>query len=309
MTPVFGKSFSPNEVHFTMDDCETRPEPKKVLLCKPDYFDITDVKNVHMTNKKGTVNKDKAQIQWDNLHTSYLQFKNQKLLDEVFVIDGIEGLEDMVFCANQSFPWVMWNNEKIAIMSRMKHEARQHEIPYIEDFYKDLGYRIVDIQSKYHFEGMGDLIPHPTKRLAYGGYGFRTDKNVYEEIARILDAPIITLELVDENYYHLDTCFLPLNHTEVMIAPNAFSHESLELIKRMFEGVYEIPEGEAMDGFACNAHIIYDLAKNKQAAIVQRSNPVSLNILQQNTAIVLETDTSEFMKSGGSVFCMKMMVY
>lgn len=124
---------------------------------------------------------------------------------------------------------------KIALMSRMRHENRQNEIPYIEDFYKDHGYKIVDLQSKYHFEGMGDMIAHPGKRLLYGGYGFRSDKLVYEEIARTLDAPIITLELINENYYHLDTCFLPLNHAEVLIAPDAFSPESIAIIRKMFE--------------------------------------------------------------------------
>ncbi len=309
MTPVFAKAYGTNEVHFQLEDCDARNEPKKVLMCTPEFYTIMDVKNVHMQNQKGNVNKEKANIQWDNLRNTYLAFKNQKFLDEVHVIDGVDGLEDMVFCANQSFPWVMWNGEKIALMSRMRFENRQNEIPYIEDFYKDNGYRIIELQSKYHFEGMGDMIAHPGKRLLYGGYGFRSDKNVYEEIARILDAPIITLELINENHYHLDTCFLPLNHAEVLIAPDAFSPESITIIRKMFEGVYEIPENEAIEGFACNAHIIYGTNKSGSAAIIQRNNPVSLNIVQQSAHSVVETDTSEYMKSGGSVFCMKMMVY
>ena len=309
MTPVFAKAYGTNEVHFQLEDCDARVEPRKVLMCTPNYYTIVDVKNVHMQNQKGNVNPEKANIQWDNLRNTYLGFKTQKYLDEVHVIDGVEGLEDMVFCANQSFPWVMWNGEKIALMSRMRHENRQNEIPYIEDFYKDHGYKIVDLQSKYHFEGMGVMIAHPGKRLLYGGYGFRSDKLVYEEIARTLDAPIITLELINENYYHLDTCFLPLNHAEVLIAPDAFSPESIAIIRKMFEGVYEIPEQEAIDGFACNAHIIYGTNKMGSAAIIQRNNPVSLNIVQQSAHSVMEVETGEFMKSGGSVFCMKMMVY
>lgn len=309
MTPVFAKAYGTNEVHFQLEDCDARVEPRKVLMCTPNYYTIVDVKNVRMQNQKGNVNPEKANIQWDNLRNTYLGFKTQKYLDEVHVIDGVEGLEDMVFCANQSFPWVMWNGEKVALMSRMRHENRQNEIPYIEDFYKDHGYKIVDLQSKYHFEGMGDMIAHPGKRLLYGGFGFRSDKNVYEEIARTLDAPIITLELINENYYHLDTCFLPLNHAEVLIAPDAFSPESLAIIRKMFEGVYEIPEQEAIEGFACNAHIIYGTNKMSSAAIIQRNNPVSLNIVQQSAHSVMEVETGEFMKSGGSVFCMKMMVY
>lgn len=309
MTPVFAKAYSPAEVHFQLEDCDARVEPRKVLMCTPEFYNIVDVKNVHMRNQKGTVNKERVDIQWDAIRNTYLAFKNQKFIDEVHVIDGVDSLEDMVFVANQSFPWVMWNGEKIALMSRMRFENRQNEIPYIEDFYKDHGYKIVDLQSKYHFEGMGDMVAHPGKRLLYGGYGFRSEKNVYDEIARTLDAPIVTLELINEQYYHLDTCFLPLNHTEVLIAPDAFTPESINTIRRMFEGVYEVPDHEAFEGFACNAHIIYGTNRATSAAIIQRNNPVALNIVQQSAHVVAEVETSEFMKSGGSVFCLKMMVY
>lgn len=308
MTPIFAKAYPSEEITFTADDCENRAEPKKVLLCKPDYYDVVDVKNIYMQNSIGRVNKEKATQQWNHLLHYYETIKQKGILDEVYVIDGAEHCEDMVFAANQSFPWLSWNGEKIVVMSNMKHESRQNEVVYYEDFYKDLGYKIFTLQSRYHFEGMGDMIAHPGKRLLYGGFGQRTEKLVYDEISRMLDAPIILLELVSEQFYHLDTCFLPLNANEVMIAPGAFSDTSLALIKKMFEAVYEIPLQEATVGFACNAHVMYD-QKNRSAAIIHRGNPVSLNILQHNSAHVFETDTSEFMKSGGSVFCMKMMVY
>ena len=116
------RSSAASDVYKRQEDCDARVEPRKVLMCTPNYYTIVDVKNVHMQNQKGNVNPEKANIQWDNLRNTYLGFKTQKYLDEVHVIDGVEGLEDMVFCANQSFPWVMWNGEKIALMSRMRHE-------------------------------------------------------------------------------------------------------------------------------------------------------------------------------------------
>lgn len=307
MTAVFAKAYRPEEVHFTLEDCDSRNEPRRVMMCTPEYFEIKDVKNAHMQGK--TLNKEKAKQQWENLKAIYQKLMDQNIIDEVLIVDGVEECEDMVFCANQSFPWVMWNGEKIVVMSNMMHESRQTEVIYFEDFYKDQGYKIFNMQSRYHFEGMGDLIAHPGKKLLYGGYGFRTERNAYDEVCRMLDAPIITLELVNENFYHLDTCFLPLNNTEVIIAPEAFSFDALEIIRKMFEGVYEIPMEEALAGFAANAHMIYQPKKSKSAAIIQRGNPVTLNLLQQCATHVIETDTSEFMKSGGSVFCMKMMVY
>lgn len=308
MTPVFAKAYRPEEIHFTLDDCDNRIEPRKVMMCTPDFFDIKDVKNVHMTNNP-PLNKEIAKKQWDALRKVYENFQTLGIIDEVLIVNGVEECEDMVFCANQSFPWVLWNGEKIVVMSNMKHESRQTEVIYFEDFYKDISYKIFNMQSRYHFEGMGDLIAHPGKKLLYGGYGYRSERNAYDEICRMLDAPIITLELVNDSFYHLDTCFLPLNNTEVIVAPDAFSFEAMQIIRRMFEGVYEIPLEEALKGFACNAHMIYNAQKNKSAAIIQRGNPVTLNLLQQCATQVIEVDTSEFIKSGGSVFCMKMMVY
>lgn len=307
MTPVFAKAYRPEDVHFTLDDCDNRKEPRRIMMCTPDYFEIKDVKNVHMQGK--SLNKEKAKQQWEALKATYEKLKEQNIIEDVLIVPGVEECEDMVFCANQSFPWVMWNGEKIVVMSNMMHESRQTEVIYSEDFYKDHGYKIFNMQSRYHFEGMGDLIAHPGKKLLYGGYGFRSERNAYDEVCRMLDAPIITLELINENYYHLDTCFLPLNNTEVIIAPEAFSFDALQIIRKMFEGVYEIPEQEALEGFAANAHMIYQPQKDQSAAIIQRGNPVTLNLLQQCASQVLEVDTSEFMKSGGSVFCMKMMLY
>lgn len=308
MTPIFAKAYPPEEIFFTADDCDNRNEPSKVLMCTPEHYDVVDVKNVHMEAGKGRINKEKAKEQWNELREKYLALKEKGIIDEVYTVEGAEHCEDMVFCANQSFPWTTWSGEKIVVMSNMKHESRQNEVVYFEDFYKDLGYKILILQSRYNFEGMGDLIPHPGKKLLYGGYGMRSDRQVYDEVSRMLDAPILLLELINENFYHLDTCFLPLNANEVMIVPGAFSDESLQVIRKMFEAVYELPLHEAAGGFACNAHVIYGV-RGRTAAIIQRNNPVTLNILQHATPAVYETDTSEFMKSGGSVYCMKMMVY
>ena len=156
------------------------------------------------------------------------------------------------------------------------------------------------------FEGMGDTIPHPGKRLLYGGFGHRTEPEAYEEISRLLNVPIITLELVSEKYYHLDTCFLPLSIDAVLICESAFSKTALDLIKRTFKEVIIAPEKEA-EQFALNAHIV--VSGEKKYAIIQQGLPITKGLLRNNGFEVVETDTSEYIKSGGSVFCMKMMIY
>ena len=69
----------------------------KVLLCPPDYFDVVDQKNPYMSREL-PVDRVKARSQWENLRGVL-----QHCGCEVETIDPVEGLEDMVFAANQIF--------------------------------------------------------------------------------------------------------------------------------------------------------------------------------------------------------------
>lgn len=309
---VTNKAYNPSEVDFSSAHLLSRPLARKVLMCTPAYFEVLDVKNVHMQEFVGQTNHKKSQMQWENLKNIYKELINRKLLDEFHEIHGAEGLEDMVFAANQSFPWLMPNGEKVVMMSNMKFVSRQKEVPYFEKFFTDQGYRIMHLNTKDYFEGMGDAIPHPGKRLIYGGYGHRTEKTVFNEIAERLQVPVLMLELINARFYHLDTCFVPLDAETVALCPEAFSLESLQAIGRLFKKVIRIPAYEAEKHFSLNAHAFIPDSQDthqQRVAILQYGSINTLDVLHQNHFEVHEIDTSEYMKSGGSVFCMKMMFY
>jgi N-dimethylarginine dimethylaminohydrolase len=61
---------------------------------------------------------------------------------------------------------------------------------------------------------------------------------------------------------------------------------------------------EATDYFACNAH-----ALDGKTVIMQRGAREAVSRLGALGFRVVEVDTGEFLKSGGSVFCLKMMIY
>jgi N-dimethylarginine dimethylaminohydrolase len=50
-------------------------------------------------------------------------------------------------------------------------------------------------------------------------------------------------------------------------------------------------------------------ARQKKCVILQEGNVQTENILRQLNVDVIAIDTSEYIKSGGSVFCLKMMYY
>jgi N-dimethylarginine dimethylaminohydrolase len=302
------KVYSVAEINFSIEHVANRQEPRKILMCNPEYFDIVDVKNVHMEGNIGVLDKALAKKQWEDLKAIYQSFVTEGILEEVYTIPGGKDCEDMVFTANQSFPWIL-NNEKVVVMSKMRHESRQREVPYFETFYKSKGYKILHLQEAKLFEGMGDTIPHYGKRLLYGGYGHRSDITAYKEIATMLQVPVVTLELVDERFYHLDTCFIPINEETVLLCPVAFSNDGLAALKKLFKNVIEVPVEEAETFFALNAHCINDQKTGKKKAVLHPGSTFTKNALIQYGYEVIETNTSEYMKSGGSVFCMKMMLY
>lgn len=305
---VSAKVYHASEIDFTIDEVADRIEPRKVLMSSPDYFDIVDVKNVHMEGNAGSTNKTEANAQWEALRQTYLGLKERGMLDEVLVIPGAEGLEDMVFTANQSFPWVK-DGEDVVIMSQMRHDSRKKEVPFFREYYKNLGYKTLELTRTDLFEGMGDTIPHYGKQLLYGGYGHRSKESAYEELAEMLNVPVVTLELVDDRFYHLDTCFIPVDTDTVFLCKEAFSEAGLAAIQKLFKKVVYIPIEEAEGNFALNAHCINDQKTGQKVATLQKGTTVMKQELEKAGYEVVELDTSEYMRSGGSVFCMKMMVY
>ena len=66
-----------------------------------------------------------------------------------------------------------------------------------------------------------------------------------------------------------------------------------------------MPHTEAdSPGFACNAH-----CPDEKHVIIQKGNAQSVALIKQHNFIPIEIDTSEFIKSGGSVYCMKLMYF
>lgn len=289
------------ELSFGLDDLQDMPAPRKVLLVKPTFFTVEYVINPHMKGNVGEVDKIAAQNEWNHLKAAY-----KELGLYTHVIEGARGYPDMVFCANQSLPNITADGKKQVVMSVMHAEQRKGEVPHIEKVYKDSSYEIIHLdEDKFRdFEGMGDALWHHKKRLIWGGYGYRSSKEVYDHISDAFDTPVIALELVNEKFYHLDTCMCVLNEDTCLIYPEAFSDEGLKMIKCIFPNVIEASKYEAEKLFACNATSI-----DGKNVFIQQGCIDVIKKLKDAGFKVHEFSTYEFMKSGGSVFCMKMLLW
>jgi len=295
-------SRSASDFDIRLDVVPEQPLPARVLFASPDHFNVKYVINPHMEGQIGEVDHAEAMHQWRQLRAAY-----DDIGIETHVIEAQPGLPDLVFCANQTLPYRSADDSnKGVVLSRMYAVQRRDEVPFLADFFSGIGYDIVDdlIGESTPFEGMGDAIWHPGRRILWGGYGYRTNPEAYDVISERLEVDVLLLQLEDPDFYHLDTCFCPLDEASVMIWPGAFTDEGVELIGAVFDQVIEAPEDESRDLFACNAH-----CPDSRHVIIQRGCTRTTAMLRAAGFEPVEVETGEFLKSGGSVFCMKQMFW
>jgi len=269
--------------------------PQSVLMCPPTYFDIGEVKNPHMQGSR--IDRQKAEQQWLAVGDA---FRAAGLT--LHTVDPVPGLEDMVFAANQVFVGSHPKLGRFIVPSEMRHPSRQKEVPFYVEWFRSRGYRVIPLNLNGEcLEGHGDLIWHPGGAKIWAGYGFRSTANALKMLSaamRELGFSLMPLHLADEHFYHLDTCFCPLNPEALLLYPAAFSADALEALRSNWSRIHELTRDEAL-AFLANGAV----ANGRY--IVSRLTANLERILGQEGLMPVRVDTSEFEKSGGSVFCLK----
>lgn len=272
-------------------------------MIDPDAFTIVDAINPHMKAADGRLNvidKTRALAQWEALRATY-----QGLGMTVDVLRSAPACPDMVFCANQTFPFWNKRGEASVVLGNMANESRQAEVAPIQAQLLARGVNCQLLPERTEatlFEGMGDALWVPGRRLICGGYGYRTKREIYEVLEAITETPIVLFELVQPKFYHLDTCLSILDDRTVLACREGFQARDWTKLQKLFEQVIEVPLAEAdAPGFACNAH-----CPDGKHVIIQRGNRTTCQQIEKAGFVPVEVDTDEFIKSGGSVFCMKL---
>ena len=255
-------------------------------MCRPDHYGIEYEINPWM-RVAVQVDHALAQAQWDALHRTYLD-----LGLAIELAEPVAGLPDMVFTANAA---VLWDGR--AVLSNFHHAERAGEEPHWRRELERLGFEVHELPRSLSFEGAGDAL-FVGDRL-FCGSGFRTDRESHRPVARILEVEVVSLELVDSRFYHLDTCFCPLDATTVLAAPDAFSEESARLIRQLVPNLIEVSV-EVAAGFACNAMPV-DGQVVSSLTIAQLAAP-----LRSAGFTILPLPMGEFLKAGGGVRCLSL---
>ncbi len=266
----------------------------KILRCTPDHFDVVYVINAHM--KPGSADLSLARLQWQELGRIY-----EQIGVEQEIIAGQAGFPDMVFCANQSFPFIDPMGRPAVLLSKMNSQERRGEVAFFERWFAERAYQIHHLPDEILcFEGMGDALYSADRDCIYLGHGFRSDPRVASLLADKTGLPVHPLNLVHEAFYHLDTALIPLSKTQALVAPMAFDSDSYAFLKEQFADLIELTYEEAMN-FAGNGH-----CPDSKHVILEQGSPRVEEELASRGFIPLPVNTSEFIKAGGSVFCLKL---
>ncbi len=258
------------------------------LMCPPHHYEVDYVINPWMEGNIHRSSRDRAEVQWQKLHT-ILQEQA-----EVKTVDPAQGWPDMVFTANAG---LILN--KTVVLSRFFHPERQGEQPHFKQWFLDQGYTVHELPPELPFEGAGDALLDRSGRWLWAGYGFRSVLESHPYLAKWLEIEVLSLRLIDERFYHLDTCFCPLSEGYLLYYPAAFDAYSNRLIEMRVpaEKRIAVSEPDAIQ-FACNA---VDVNK---AILLNRISPDLRAQLAERGFRVMETDLSEFLKAGGAAKCL-----
>ena len=214
---------------------EPRAPFNRVLMVDPEFFQVEYEINPHMKGNAGAVDGAAARAEWIALKRSY-----ESLGLTVEVCHARAGLPDLVFAANQSLPF-RESGKPAALLSNMARAERRPEPAVIGDVLAGLGFRLQPLAAS-PFEGTGDAIWHPGKNLIWGGFGFRTSLEAWNEVARLTGARVVPLRLVDERCYHLDVCLMPIDETRAFACRAAFDAESWARLRAGFPELIEADE-------------------------------------------------------------------
>ncbi len=260
----------------------------RLLMCPPTNYSVTYDINPWMTQNVGVATPDAAR-QWDRL-VETLECAGDVRVER---LEPRPGLPDLVFTANAALI-----SGGLAIMSSFRHAERRREQRAYRAVLTQHGFATSFLQQAF-FEGAGDALFDRVRPVLYAGYGWRSERSAATQLSETLGVRVVSLMLVLERFYHLDTCLCPLASGHVLAYMDAFSPHAQTLLRRTIEPEYLIEVGpeDAMN-FACNAVEI------GQSIVLHAVSPRLRDRLNDAGYRVFATDLSDFHKAGGSAKCL-----
>jgi N-dimethylarginine dimethylaminohydrolase len=252
-----------------------------VLMCRPEYFTVSYRINPWMHPEDPT-DTSLALKQWDVLYETY-----QNLGFDVQLIEGLPGLPDMVYAANGGFVV-----DGIAYGAKFHYPERGPEGPAYMDWFREHGFDVREpVETN---EGEGDFLLVGDTILAASG--FRSDTGSHQEIAAIYGREVVSLQLINPSYYHLDTALAVIDPTTIAYLPSAFDEPSLAILRERYPDAIIATEEDAsilgLNSFSDGHNVV----------IAERASTFARDLADRGYNPI-GVDLSELLLGGGGVKC------
>uniref|UniRef100_A0A0K0D229 Amidinotransferase n=1 Tax=Angiostrongylus cantonensis TaxID=6313 RepID=A0A0K0D229_ANGCA len=239
------------------------------------------------------VDTNKAVEQWNKLKETIEDCGGT--VEVMEPTEAAKDLPDLVFTANSAII-----RGRQVYIANFLHPQRKPESKINELWFRNNGYYTY-FNSKVPHEGAGDALWCRNGKVLICGVGPRSDIGAIMHIRKTLCVRddhflVIVVKLVDNRFYHLDTCFCPLDDKLALWYPPAFDQIGQHNLANFTE-LIPVEEWEA-ENFACNAVVV---GKN---VIMNEGSERVARMLEQYGFKIHFVPMSEFIKSGGSAKCL-----
>jgi N-dimethylarginine dimethylaminohydrolase len=267
---------------------QRRGPTARLLMCAPTNYALRYEINPWMSlaNRPDT---DLARRQWDMLYRTL----TEEIGASVELVPQAADCPDMVFTANAAVV-----RGDTALLANFRHPERQPEEAHFRAWLEASGYRVEALPTSCKFEGEGDALFVGDTIAA--GYLKRSDICAHRWLSETLSAPVLSLQLADDRWYHLDTCLFALDEHTVAYYPGAFDEYARRVIEANFDTI-EVGVDEALR-FACNAVVI-----GKHVAL-PAGCPNLMHSIEARGFEPHAIEMSEFMKAGGACKCLTLFL-
>lgn len=265
----------------TSDIATPESETPRVLMCRPEHFTVSYRINPWMYPENPT-DTSLALSQWNTLYQTYLDLGFQ-----VDLIDPLPGLPDMVYAANGGFVL-----DGIAYGAKFHHQERGPEGPAYMRWFAENGFEVVEPQEIN--EGEGDFLLVGETIIAASG--FRSDTRSHQEIHDIFGREVVSLQLVNPSYYHLDTALAVIDDHQIAYLPSAFDEYSNGVLKERYpDAIIATEEDAAVLG-------LNSFSDGHTVVIAERATTFHRD-LQERGYNPIGVELSELLLGGGGVKC------
>jgi N-dimethylarginine dimethylaminohydrolase len=251
-------------------------------MCPAQHFGVLYEINPWM-HREVPADPSRSMAQWEVLVETIRDAGAQ-----VDVLEPVDGLPDMVFTANAG---IVWGDRFVA--AHFRHPERAREEPHYRRWFRTNGWSVTELHARPYFEGAGDALPFRERIIA--GYRIRSEFDSHTALAKALDVEVLSVELVDPRFYHLDLTFCPLDDRRAIVVPHAWDEYGREVIRSVVPEPIELTPDEA-NTFCANSIVIGDVLVMPSCTDRLRS------VLSDFDVRVCAVD--EFLKAGGGVRCL-----